>query len=144
MTSSAMFTRLRPAVLAIAAEWRVPGLDPDDVRQEALLALWVATSKHDPARGPWPPFARLVVKRRLRDLLQAATRQKRTAALEHDVDVAAPEPTGASEQLALVIDALPRLTDRERSALANSLNGGKQSKSQENALGAARRKLRAA
>lgn len=50
----------------------------------------------------------------------------------------------AAEQLALVVDALPSLTDLEREALAGSLNGVKATKRAENALGRARAKLRAA
>lgn len=77
VTRPAMFTAQRKAALAIAAEWSIPGMDPDDVRQEALVALWVAAGKHDPERGPWPPFARLSIKARMRDLLQHANRQCR-------------------------------------------------------------------
>lgn len=79
VTRPAMWTAQRKAALAIAAEWTIPGMAADDVRQEALLALWVATGKHDPGRGPWPPFARHTVKARMTDLLRAATQQKRTA-----------------------------------------------------------------
>lgn len=100
-----MFTQQRKAALAIAAEWQIPGLAADDVRQEALLALWVATGKHDPARGPWPPFARLTIKARMRDLLQAATRQKRTATvLELD-----PERDRDPVQLDLLVEVRERL-----------------------------------
>lgn len=144
MTRPGMFTRLRPAAIAIAAEWRIPGMDPDDVRQEALLALWIATSKHDPERGPWSPFARVAVKARMRDLLQAATRQKRTAELVHNVDVAAPDIDPGREQLTLLVDNVSTLTELERSALANHLNGttATSTKAHETALYRARRKLR--
>lgn len=79
MNVPALWTKNRGIALGIAPEWRIPGLDPDDVRQEALIALWEAARCHDRDKGPFPPFARLVIQRRLRDLLQAATRQKRTA-----------------------------------------------------------------
>jgi DNA-directed RNA polymerase specialized sigma24 family protein len=135
----ATWTAQRKPALAIAAEWSLPGLAPDDVRQEALLALWVAAGKHDPARGPWPPFARMCVKAHLRDLLQAATRVKRTAVLERDVDVAAPARDDGG--LAEVLASMSVLSGRERDALAAHLNG---TPVDDNALWRARRKLRAA
>jgi DNA-directed RNA polymerase specialized sigma24 family protein len=102
-----MWTAQRKAALAIAAEWSIPGMAADDVRQEALLALWVATAKHDVERGPWPPFGRLAVKAHLRDLLQAATRQKRTAVvLELD-----PERDPSPVQLDLLAEQRDRLRD---------------------------------
>lgn len=108
----AKWTQQRKAALAIAAEWSIPGMDPDDVRQEALLALWIAAGKHDPARGPWPPFGRLAVKAHLRDLLQAATRQKRTAVvLELDAD-RDPSP--------VQLDLLAEQRDRLRDGLADA------------------------
>jgi DNA-directed RNA polymerase specialized sigma24 family protein len=75
----ALWTKNRGIALGIATEWNIPGMDPDDVRQEALVALWEAARCHDPSKGRFPPFARLVIKRRMRDHLQAATRQKRVA-----------------------------------------------------------------
>jgi len=102
-----MFTQQRKAALAIAAEWHVPGMGPEDVRQEALLALWIATSKHDPDRGPWPPFARAAVKARMTDLLRAATREKRRAVvLELD-----PERDRDPVQLDLLAEHRERLRD---------------------------------
>ena len=87
----ALWTKNRTIALAIATEWRIPGMDPDDVRQEALVALWEAARAHDKTKGPFPPFARLVVKRRLRDRLQAATRQKRTCDFDYDTEPVGPD-----------------------------------------------------
>jgi hypothetical protein len=79
----------------------------DDVRQEALEALWIATGKHDSARGAWPPFARLAVRARMRDLLQAATREKRTA----DMLTLDPERDGDPVQLELLVEHRERLRE---------------------------------
>ena len=86
----ALWTKNRKIALAIAPEWRIPHMDADDVRQEALIALWEAARCHDKTKGPFPPFARLVIGRRMRDLLQAATRQKRTVDLDHDTEPVGP------------------------------------------------------
>ena len=146
MTRPAMFTAQRKAALAIATEWTVPGMDSDDVRQEALIALWIAAGKHDPERGPWPAFARMCIRAHLFTLHQAATRAKRTAVvleLDENRD-AAPETHGG--QLELLVEALPSLTVAERTAVAAHLNGtpATVTKQHNNALARARRKLRCA
>ena len=87
----ALWTKNRKIALAIAAEWRIPHLAADDVRQEALIALWEACRCHDKTKGSFPPFARLVIGRRMRDLLQAATRQKRTADLDYETEPVGPD-----------------------------------------------------
>lgn len=81
MSKSALWTKGRPAALRVASEYRIPGLDPEDVRQEALEALWVGLDSYDPSRSNVPSFARLVSERRLISLLRAATRLKRTSEL---------------------------------------------------------------
>lgn len=86
MNVPALWTKNRGIAIGIASEWNIPGMDPDDVRQEALIALWEACRCHDPSKGLFPPFARLVIKRRMRDHLQAATRQKRTASFAELVE----------------------------------------------------------
>ena len=111
-----LWTKHRNIAVSVAGEWRIPGMDADDVRQEALIALWESARAHDKAKGPFPPFARLVINRRLRDRLQAATRMKRTADLDYDT-----EPVGTDlettvcqrEQLALLLDD-PRIAVRRR------------------------------
>lgn len=141
MTRPQLWHRARPAALAIAREWFVKGMDADDVRQEALLALWIAAGNHDPRRGPWPPFARMCVKAHMRDMLQAATRAKRTAVvleLDPERDAA---PSRDDAGLRDVIASMSVLTDRERAALSDQLNGRR---ADDNALWRARRKLKAA
>lgn len=91
MTVPALWTKHRNIAYTIAHEWRVPGMDQDDIAQEALIALWDACRRHDKTRGPFPPFARMVIKARMVDLLRAATTQGRTAELEYDVDVPGPD-----------------------------------------------------
>ena len=43
----ARWTKHRPIALGLAREYRVPGMDPDDVHQEALIALWEACRAYD-------------------------------------------------------------------------------------------------
>lgn len=107
VTRPAKWTAQRKTALAIAAEWRIPTMAADDVRQEALLALWIAAGKHNPDRGPWPPFARAAVKARMTDLLRTATRQKRsTVMLELD-----PERDRDPVQLDLLAEHRERLRE---------------------------------
>ena len=43
----ARWTKHRPIALGLAREYRVPGMDPGDVHQEALIALWEACRAYD-------------------------------------------------------------------------------------------------
>lgn len=147
MTRAALWTKHRPLALAIARDYRIPGLDPDDTRQEALVGLWEATGAWDQERAPFPAFARVVIHRHLRDLLQAATRLKRTATLDPDAEpVDQRDRVAARLELVELMRAHRGLTDNEREAVAAHLNGAAvcSSKRHENALYAARAKLRSA
>ena len=114
MTKAALWTKGRPAAIRTASEFRVPGLDEDDLRQEALEALWVALDRYDPARSTVPSFSRMVAERRLTSLLRAATRLKRTAELSFSL---APVDTETvvlhREQLAFALTD-PRIETRRR------------------------------
>lgn len=84
MTRAALFTRHRKVALGEAKDWHLPGLDPDDVRQECLLALWMATATWDPSRVSFGYYAKHAIRNHCTDLLRAATRQKRTADIDPD------------------------------------------------------------
>lgn len=116
VTRPTLFTRHRGIALGEARDWTIPGLDADDVRQEALVALWEATGVYDPERGTFPALARTVVRRHLIDLLEAATRLKRTAELDRDADPADVRDRIAA-RLELVDLARANLTETERAAV---------------------------
>jgi RNA polymerase sigma factor (sigma-70 family) len=145
-STGARWTKHRPIALGIAADYRIPGMDPDDVRQEALLALWEAARAYDPEKGPFTAFARLVIKRRLADQIKAARTQKRSAPTVELTDTAAADQQAGRADLQLTLDTLPSLTPLERGAVAAQLNGTYdwRSSSQMNALYTARRKLKQA
>lgn len=112
MTRGALYEKHRGIALGEARDWRIPGLDPDDVRQECQVTLWCATATWDPARGRFASYARHAVKARCVDLLRAATRQKRTA----DIDPDGLEHAASPVQLELLVeqrDQLRRAVDGE-------------------------------
>lgn len=143
VSAPALWTKHRPLASAVASGYRISGLDRDDTRQEALIALWIAARSHDPAVGHFPPYARTLIHRRLTDLLRTATREKRRAVIVELVDVEQSEH--GREQLRAIVALLPTLTVLERQAVAAQLDGSYRSADRrlENALQAARRKLRA-
>ena len=100
----ARWTKHRPIAYAIAAEYRIPGLERQDVDQEACVALWLASRAYDRSKGSFPAFARLVIHRRLTDLVREATRQKRSTVTVTDVDVAAPNRSEAQLSLFSVLE----------------------------------------
>lgn len=149
----ALFTKHRGIALSVAREYFLPGAQPDDVRQEALLALWEATGKHDPERGPFPPFARIVVHRRLQDRVTEARTRKHTVLSEAERDEF--HVPGGREPFEILWErmeldrirrGIPALTANEATALSHALNGRPYAgnKRIDNALQRARLKLREA
>jgi RNA polymerase sigma factor (sigma-70 family) len=140
----ALFTKHQQLAALIASDWRIPGMDHDDVRQEARIALWEACRGYDKRKGRFPAFAGVVVRRRMRDLLQAAMREKRAAVVLGLFDAPAPDEREGHEQLQLILDGLDALTQLERDAVRDHLNGrpSKKSKSHDSALDRARAKLK--
>lgn len=163
-TRAALWTQHRRLALGIAHEYRLPGADRDDVQQEALIALWVATGLWDSEKGAFPAFARLVVRRRLSTLLRAALAAKHeplTRSLRYTRDADGVEEAVidtlsdghdtetvvvARETLERVVAAVAALSEKQRSAIALLLNGEPVTadKSVDNALWRARGKLREA
>lgn len=169
-------TRERAPVADMVAEWLplayvisrgyfIPGGDRDDVRQEALIGLWVACRDWDPARGSFKPFAVMVIRRRLATAVKVATAGKhrcltdaaRTAVVDADVadavdEIAAGHTTEdiveARARLAATVAVVrDRLTEPERRAVVGLLDGRAYveigpKKRVDNALWRARRKLR--
>jgi RNA polymerase sigma factor (sigma-70 family) len=145
VTASALWTKHRNIAYAIAADYFIPGQDRDDVNQEALIGLWIAARKYDKAKGAFPPFARLVVHRHLWNAIKAQGKRKHRFLTDAEREFDAPALETENGQFTLIVNALPSLSELERSALARSLNGEPiESKAHDNALQRARRKLKAA
>jgi len=129
-----------------------PGCEREDLAQEARIGLVAAICAWRPERGPCPPFAARCVRNQAWLAVQAAARHKhqllaRAVSLNHEHGG---DPTTAddrtslplldafpatdtrtdpetrllvSEQLRIVVRAVPSLTERERPALAGTLDG---------------------
>jgi len=151
----------------MARGWYLPGADADDVRQLARIAAWESTRCYRPELGvPAIAFAQLVIGRRLREAVTCARRRKHgpltdavRVAIDHDGDQVVvleliPSPAAdvselveQREELEQLAAGLGRLTELERTTLVDVANGrttATASKSVDNALQRARRKLRAA
>lgn len=85
-------TRYTPIAHAVAARYRLPGADRDDVHQEALIALWDALGRFD-GRGDKRAFLGMCVRRRLASKLRAALREKHRVLNEALTD---PEVSGVA------------------------------------------------
>lgn len=150
----------------IARYWFIPGGDEDDVRQEALIALYAASLDYRASAGiPFTAFAKMVIRRRLASAVRSATAGKhqvltgsqRVVRLGHgelaEAHVLAPDPLGDAHDRAErrqhvrdVIDCVNRvLTPLERECIISVANGGHvTTKRIDNALARARRRLAAA
>lgn len=158
----------RDIARAIAAGIFLPGCDRQDVEQVALIALWEADRRYDPARGvPFRRFAAEVIRRRLADAITAANRMKHqtlTVALRSGtgedggqvepidyvssrtrVESPVEERVLELEQLRELVAAINELSPLERRSIIRCINGiGPADKADDNALWRAKRKLRKA
>jgi RNA polymerase sigma factor (sigma-70 family) len=145
MSAAQLWLKHRAVAHSIADEFFIPGLGHDDVDQEALIALWVASRSFNPDMGAsFKTWGGRVVRARLTDLLRRATREKRGrfVRLTPDHEQAAPDPGGQVREL---LELLPDLTDIEKGAIAAKLNGTYRAadRRQENALQRVKKKLAA-
>jgi RNA polymerase sigma factor (sigma-70 family) len=133
-------------------DWWLPGTDQDDVRQEALIALWEAARTYN-GHGTFPPYARMVIRHRLADRLRHHTRYRHmilthsTRPDEHGtVTHLTPERhLLAKEHLTSLITTIREMTPIEQRAIRQATQGhGCTEKTLSNALCRARRKLKAA
>jgi RNA polymerase sporulation-specific sigma factor len=129
-----------------------PGCEREDLAQEARIGLLAAIRAWQPQRGPFPAFARHCVRIQALLAVKAAGRHKHqflthaiSLSYEYGGDTTATEDgsslalidalpatgTGTdpemrllvSEQLRTIMRAVPSLTERERRALAGTLDG---------------------
>lgn len=134
---------------AISKDYFVVGWDRDDVRQEAMIALWEASENYDASHGvPFRSFARIVIHRRMVDCIKQSKTKKHSilsdAVREWDEWVGREdERVEMRERLTVMIENSKFLTPLERTALDAYIAGvpAKVSKSHDNALTRARNKL---
>lgn len=145
MTVPALWTKHRPLALMLARDYHLPGSDADDVRQEALIALWEAARTHDPARSSFPYWARTVIRRHLADCVRVATSGRArllTDAVRDDTKIESFDHPGRDEVRAIV-GAAASLSAPERAALVRIIDGTPlEGKADDNLRYRVRRKLR--
>lgn len=144
----------------IARDYHLPGAGRDDVKQEALIALWYGLRSHDPARAPLRTWLASCIRKRLGSAVRDACRLKH-GPLNDAVTLAEGEkgPGGTLVPLqarpgwtpapsASVAEILARLTPLEQRAVVGVACGMEYAeigpaKTVDNALHRARRKLAA-
>lgn len=168
MTAIQLWTKNRRIAFNVAKDYFIVGSEAQDVRQEALIALWIAARDYKPERGPFAPFADMVIRRRLASCVKMANRQKHTplnqslrtivcpSGEERDIEEAAPhlhQVVNMAEgraNLALIIRAIDsELSEFERECVIGVAVGMDYLdmgpvKKVDNALFRARKKLRKA
>lgn len=133
---------------AIAGRYYIPGSDQDDVHQEAMIALWIASETWDQRRGPFRPFAALVIRRHLIDAVKTACREKHrylTLAVRDPLSVEAADQREHVD-LGPLVEAIKVLSPLERDCLIRVVINGEPysigGKRVDNAVQRARLKLR--
>ena len=71
-----LYRRYSPRLFGIAARYFAPGLDRDDLMQEATIGFFKAVRDYKSDRGEFVGFAELCVRRQVITLIKTATRQK--------------------------------------------------------------------
>jgi RNA polymerase sigma factor (sigma-70 family) len=102
----------------------LPGVEVDDLRQEALLGLLVTCRRYDPARGPFAALARLCVRQRVHQARRDVLARKHlvlTDALRdgdeprHQLAERAPAPAGWNPSVVVELrDELRRRVEPRR------------------------------
>lgn len=127
-----LLRRYQPLLRATVRHFRLPpGVDRDDIAQEALIGFLRAVEAWRPERGTFGAFARRCVRNHVLHALDSAGAEKHKL-LSHAVSLdTAPEYSRhgdpeatvlAHEQLATLANAMRNLSDWERTALHASLN----------------------
>jgi RNA polymerase sigma-H factor len=84
---AALCREMESILHGIAWEYYAPGLDHDDLMQEARIALHAATVSFDPAAGPpFEAFAAIVVRRRVGTAVKLANAGKHRPLWEHRLE----------------------------------------------------------
>lgn len=161
VSAARLFSENLDLAARCAHDWRLPGADRDDVHQECLIGLWVASTSYDPARGvPFRGWAAKVIHglmwKRLRDA-QTRSRLALTFSVrandDHDpLDLCADhrltdELFEQAEAVRQLVAAILDLRPAEKDAVVRCINGEqilKGNTSAQNHLRRARVKLRAA
>ena len=111
--------------------------DADDLEQECLLAWWSQRPLFDPSRASMPTFLKLVVRKRLQDLLKqeyakgregarSALSLNRPLSADSDVELgdSLPGADGRAEDLRLgVASAVGRMTQRQQAIVRGARDG---------------------
>lgn len=127
-----LWTKHRPLAHKIATGYGIPGADRDDVHQEALIGLWIASRNWDEGKGRnFPSFARLVITARLNTILRQALQTKHAyltdAARDDELELCGGPDLErlvvARDTLARITVALALLPEEQRQAIANIVNG---------------------
>lgn len=100
----------------------------DDLIQEGLIALYRATQRYDPERGPFPPFARSCVRNAMISFLRKNTLHRAEESFDEIEELAKPsalddEPRGAESQ-EMLKELIPVLSPMETAALDAYLQTG--------------------
>lgn len=127
-----------PIADKIARQFRIPGFEPADVRQEARSALITAAQQYDDAKGAFAPYAGMVIRNRLRDLFNREVRRVRTQGISADAPATekggsildhrpAEDNTRTGAEMAetrrLLTEAMAELPPRLRAILDAQANG---------------------
>lgn len=83
MTPAELFHSHIDLASILAKKWQINGYDADDLIQEGLIALWIASERYDPSRGTsFATYASVCINNRYRDLARKSKKTISTVPLD--------------------------------------------------------------
>jgi RNA polymerase sigma factor (sigma-70 family) len=162
VTEDALVRQWAGFATVISREFFHPRIDPDDLRQEALIAVMEAVRVFDPSRGvTFKTFVARCIRNRIVETIIRANRMKRDVRMELPREAVAADgdalPTvelipalnadphellEIRDEVRRIVRGFRALTPLEQRAITEVLDGVTQDKSTDNAAYRARNKLR--
>lgn len=75
---TALLIEYRPYLIKQSQRYFAPGMDQEDLFQEASLGLYKAVCNYDETKGEFMPFSYMTIKSHLMNVIKAALRKKHT------------------------------------------------------------------
>ena len=83
MTPTELFNDNIDLASILAKKWHINGYDTDDLVQEGLIALWIASGRYDPSRGAsFRTYASVCINNRYQDLARKSSKRVKTISID--------------------------------------------------------------
>jgi RNA polymerase sigma factor (sigma-70 family) len=112
------YERWSPLVYGLAMRALADVADAEDVTQQVFVSAWRGREGFDPGRGPLPAWLVGITRRRIADMFERRSRDRRAqAAAPRDLDAQTQSPTDVLDAL-VVSEAMATLPETQRTVVS--------------------------